>query len=172
MAAAEGDCFVSFIENESHMHRQAKRLVADWLRSMTEPDAACRMPPIWSRPNRSGPMRGVYVEYPIGLEGQGIAPVWDESPLAPEEGGEFCPTFGDLKRWGVAVACVCDIAILHKGMVAQVVEIVHKHPTPDWKRNFLHNRDVEVIEVSAAAVMHMCGRPDALPLYQPGVARK
>ena len=157
---------MSFIHTESNMHRAAKEVVAGWLREITPVDDYCSLPPVHSRPNRSGPMRGIYLEYPIGFNREGLNPVWDESiwlPGGPIE--DYCPTVEELSARNIRVACVCDIAILHKGNVFQVIEIVHKHPTPRWKLDFLRRHDVEVIEISAKAVMHMCNRPTLLPLY-------
>lgn len=144
----------AFAPNESYMHLAAKKVLAEWLDAGLLPPIACRD-------------SGYWLEYPIGIGGEGVNPTWDEVEFWEHRGMEV-PVVADLNAHGIRVACVCDVGIRHKGMLGAVVEVVHSHPTPGWKRDFLAYHDVDLIEVEAAAVLRHTKRPDQLPLWTPG----
>lgn len=165
---------------ESYLHRAAKSVLLGWLREASAEAGGndwFNLDPIDARPNRRGPNFGIWEEYPILKDGHGADPLWDEHPLRLYPDGEDEPDLGEagivegpptpekILARGLPIGCVVDIAITHKGRIKYAVEVVHRHPTPLWKRAFLERVDVELIEVSAKGIMHQIKRPDRLPLY-------
>jgi hypothetical protein len=156
---------------ESYLHRAAKAVVVDWLRqaaSEAEPNCWFTLDPVHYRPNRPGPYFGIWPEYPITKDGTGSEQLWDECGDADPwagTGNVIPPTPSDVVRQGMRLAAVLDIAVCHKGRVGAAVEIVHKHPTPKWKRALLDRLSIDLIEVCATRVMHQVERPKRLPLF-------
>lgn len=143
---------------ESYLHRAAKDVVAEWLKELSEsaaPAAWVTIPPLHFRPGRW------YLEYPICASGEGVHQAWDEY----DDWRGRCPTYQEVTQAGHRVACVLDLAVVHKGRVACAVEIVHKNPTPQHKRDLLARLGIELIEVSALGVMRHIKRPERLPLW-------
>lgn len=149
---------------ESYLHRAAKGVVLEWLRAKSEAaDFWFKMPPVQCRPNRGAPYFGIYSEWPIAKDGvMGIEHVWDETE---EWAGKEPPTPEELIAQGLRPFAVVDIAVLHKGRLGCAVEIVHRHPVPEWKRRFLQEHDVPLVEVCAKGVLHQVRCPDRLPIY-------
>lgn len=164
---------MKYVTNESYLHKSAKEVVAGWLRSLQTPSGYICLDPICSRTNRHDGMFGIYLEYPIGTKGEGLDEVWDEHGRFGASNEEristvgFCPTVEHLTSNGVKVACVIDIAVLHKGRVGHAIEIVHRHPTPPWKLDFLAKHEIKVFEVCATKVLRCVKRPVSLPLWTP-----
>lgn len=162
------------IGRESYMHRAAKEVVARWLRASIEVEGKgerVHMGTIVAQPNRGAPFYGVHIEYPITADGVGVSPVWDEAGWPGcgsfEDYDGTCPTAETLIAAGLRVACVCDIALWHKGWCTDIIEVVHKHPTPKWKIDFLRRVGVQDIwEVKAEWVMRQTARPTHLDLEQ------
>lgn len=161
---------------ESYLHRAAKQVVVEWLREAAKEAGEglewFKLHPVSCRPNRGAPFYGIHPEWPI-LKGQcptGIDFVWDE--VTDDADGKAPPSAADLIANGKKLACVVDIGIHHKGRLGCAVEIVHKHPAPQWKRDFFAARDVQLVEVDALAVLRKIERPAQLPLwFSPNVRR-
>lgn len=164
-----------FTPNESYMHDAAKRVVAQWFRDSQTPLGGVHVGDVYSRTNRFVGSKGVYLEYPIGTEGQGVCPCWDEAYDPPSgslmgeslEDLDWVPTVEFLRAKGVRTKCVCDIMLLHKGSASVAIEIVHRHPTPMWKRLFLSKWDIKLVEVKAQAALHFTKAPKSLPFFVP-----
>lgn len=150
---------------ESYLHRAAKAVVVEWLREVAVEagDKSFELPPVRCRPNRAGPGYGIWPEWPITKCGIGADYLWDE--LDPMEPGRAPPTPDDVVARGRHLAAVIDVAVLHKGRLGCAIEIVHKHPTPEWKRNLLAAHHITLIEVCATGVLHHIKRPERLPLF-------
>lgn len=148
----------SFKANESYMHLTAKEVVAGWLREVQDL-GECDIDPVSCRTNRRGVNRGVYTEYSIGINHEGADCVWDETIAGPSgtQDFDFCPTPKYLLAKNYRLACVCDIAVLHKGTIGCAIEIIHRHQTPRWKLDFLERLHIPVHEVCAypSAALHI-----------------
>lgn len=148
---------------ESYLHKSAKEVVCQWLDELaSKADVAewINLAPLHFRPGRW------YAEYPICGDGKGVNPVWDE--VEPFVGR--CPTYEEAKAAGYRPKAVVDVGVIHKGLLVYAVELVHKNPTPLWKRALLDMLGVKLIEVSALGVLRHIKRPERLPLWQPGQA--
>jgi hypothetical protein len=148
---------------ESYLHQSAKDVVCRWIQELSaaaQPGEWIRLQPLHFRPGRW------YAEYPICADLNGVNPVWDEL----DEFRERCPTYDEAKAAGYTPKAVVDVGVIHKGVLRYAIEVVHKNPTPPWKRALLSSLDVQLIEVSALGVMRQVKRPQQLPLWQPGRA--
>lgn len=162
-----------FVPNETYMHDAAKRVVAQWFRQSQDERYHVRVGDVVARTNRGAPSHGVYLEYPIGTNGEGAYPCWDEvfdrsppgQPLDLTDGIDWVPSVDFLKQHGIRTQCVCDVMLLNKGSASVAVEVIHKHPTPDWKIAFLDSQDIRLVEVKASAVLRRTKPPLELPLY-------
>ena len=67
-----------------------------------------------------------------------------------------CPKF-DLKQ----VKYVCDIAIEHKGTISAIIEVKHKHATPQKKSNVIAE-GTSVFEIDAKHILGQIGVPSRL----------
>jgi hypothetical protein len=161
------------IGRESYMHRAAKEVLVRWLREAASAEGGdwWQLNGLAFRPNRREPFFGIHMEYPIATDASGAEQVWDEIDWQNINGeGDPpdnipIPTAEQLLAAGVEVGCVCDVAIWHKGMCSAVIEVVHKHPTPKWKIDFLRRMGVqEIYEISAEWVMRQTACPAAFPL--------
>lgn len=151
------------IGRESYMHRAAKEVVVRWLREsaarLPMESWACLLPVMW-RSNRAAPCYGVWAEYPMTSSGMGTCHVWDECDRP-----EWCdrpPTVEEMAASGMRPFCVADIAIQHKGAISTVIEIVHRNPLSDRKREFYAIKGIEVFCVSAAWVLRQTACPSEL----------
>ncbi|HKW96801.1 MAG TPA: hypothetical protein VJN43_03665 [Bryobacteraceae bacterium] len=172
---------------ESHAHRHAKQLLADWLREAAaavghdeyarfpidlplhcheclHDSSICRSPrclphAICWRVNRPGPSWGIWCEYPVLADGTGIIPVWDE--VGPQWRSRP-PSYDDLTLAGRMPACVIDIAVQHKGMIVYALEIVHKHHCTATKIEFLREK-LAILEIPAAWILGQVDRPRGVP---------
>lgn len=148
---------------ESYLHKSAKAVVDQWITELSDAAGTAewiKIAPLHFRPGRW------YQEYPVCADGAGVNPVWDEF----DEFEGRCPTFEEVRAQGHAPKCVVDIGVIHKGALTDAIEIIHKNPTPEWKRALLARLDVNLIEVSALAVLRQIQRPERLPLWRPGSA--
>lgn len=162
---------------ESYLHKAAKEVVVGWLRAAAkEADDGMdwfEVAPVKCRTNRAGPHYGIWPEWPItaGPTAYGIEFVWDEVwPFSPDfdlPRNTIPPTPDELIAGGRKLAAVIDIGVIHKGRLGCAVEIVHRHPVPEWKRNFLARYDVPLVEVCALAVLKQIGPRPFLPLWTP-----
>ncbi len=160
---------------ESYLHKAAKDVVLGWLRAAAEKaDSGMdwfEVRPVRCRTNRAGPGFGIWPEWPITQKGPGFGAefVWDEvwpiegepAPNAPP------PTPAEVMAAGYRLAAVIDIGVMHKGRLGCAVEIVHKHPVPQWKRDLLASYDVPLVEVCALAVLKQIEPRPFLPLWTP-----
>jgi hypothetical protein len=149
---------------ESYKHLFAKRVLANWLRV----DEG--WPLVDARPNRTDIHKGVYTEYPVCLDPHnhlvGLAPVWDES-YDFYDLNRSVPTYEECIDLGLLPICIFDVAMLHKGEVRHVFEVVHKHHMTKAKRDYIermhaerHYFDRHVID--ADWILSQCGRPKKL----------
>ena len=154
-----------FVQRESYMHDAAKRVVAQWFRDSQTSGSTVRVGKVSARTSRMSGAHGVYLEYPIGDQGEGVDPCWDESFGYYDRDLSWVPSVDFLASRGIRVRCVCDVVLIHKGVASVAIEVVHKHPTPAWKRAFLAQQHIELIEVRAQAVLYLMSCPAKLPLY-------
>lgn len=112
---------------ESHAHRFAKELLADWLRTLSA--TRSRRGPETSAWPDFGEGR-VFVEYPLTADGSGLDMLWDENGHAF---GGAVPTYDDLCGNGTPPVCIFDIVTTHKGNISAAIEIVHKNSLTQQK---------------------------------------
>lgn len=148
------------VTEESHLRNAAKRVVARWFDEDTKYDAYSTIGDISFRGS-------ICLDYPFGMEGQGVNPCWDEIAgfEAFNRGLHDGPSYADVEAAGIRVGCVCDMALVHKGMADTVIEMVCRAPVRGIKRRFLRRHRVRLVEVDAEAVMRCTTRPDSLPLF-------
>lgn len=149
---------------ESYAHRAAKDVVAGWLRAEAESvgyDGWADWAGISWRVNRKGLSWGIWQELPIVSTGLGVNPVWDE--FRPLSWHEKPPTYDEVVALGYRPMCVVDIAIQHKGRIAFVIEIKHKHGCAPDRLRFLRELDVEVIELPTSWVLGQVATPTDIP---------
>ncbi len=151
-----------FIERESNMHKYAKETVYQWL---FDPGILGSWRYRWGDDVISGAQ--LWMEFPLI---DGIADVPDYHFYYPEyfnESGEI-PVDKDgtgyfpKKVWPSRVRYVADIAIMYKGVVWRVIEIVYKSPLSDDKIEFYQDWNFEVISLSAEKVMKRYRPPSSL----------
>lgn len=155
---------------ESHAHQNAKALLARWLREAAEKaglDSLAQFPAeadpysaIQWRVNRPKRSRwGIWQEYPILSNYQGINPVWDE---LSERWKRRPPTYDEVVAEGFRPMVVVDIAVQHKGLIAYAIEVVHKHRCDPRKIGFLR-RELTLLEIPAYWVLGQVDRPKEIP---------
>jgi hypothetical protein len=153
---------VRAISLESHAHRLAKDLMAQWLREAAAavgPDGHAELGELSWRVNRGAPHFGVWLEYPF-LDGAPVA-VWDERS---ERWLAAPPTYDELIALNLPPRVIVDIAVQHKGRIAWAIEITHKHPVDTTKLDFLRLwTDLTLIEIPAYWVLGQVDRPTAIP---------
>lgn len=158
---------------ESYQHAAARHTMIGWLRG-----AAARCPgqyatfgPLRWRVNRPEPTWGVFAEYPLiecmcrGVVG---VPAWDEYPMWPMDAPKITkqriiPTRTELMRSGVIPLAIVDVAIQHKGMIADVIEIVHKSDLPMRKLVHLDRAGLRVWRADAKWVLERRDEPQEFP---------
>lgn len=117
-----------FVENESYMHKAAKKVLQEWLLSVPEDSGDRRnWGPLSFRTNRSC---GVWLEYPVAaVDGtNSINWLWDEQGLDNDKVGlEYIPSYEECVKKGIYPIAVLDIAIAHKGTINYGIEVCHKH---------------------------------------------
>lgn len=138
------------LQDESYMHAAARGTVAVWLSNILEQvrDDYVQFGPLGWRAQRR-----IYEEYPIVKEHEAL--VWDE--MEPEWGDH--PTYEQLAAVGRYPLMVLDIAIPHKGMICNAVEIRHKHAVTPEKRALLQKLHIKWIELDASWVLSQVRQP-------------
>jgi len=155
---------------ESHAHQNSKELLTRWLREAAEKvglDGLAKFPAeadpytaIQLRVNRAKRSRwGVWQEYPILSDCQGIAPVWDE---VSSRWKRRPPTYDEVVDGGDRPMAVVDIAVQHKGIIAYAIEVVHKHRCNPRKIGFLRPH-LTLLEIPAYWVLGQVDRPKEIP---------
>lgn len=149
-----------FIAEEIHLRNAAKHVVARWFDETSTYNDYATIGDVSFRGS-------ICLDYPFGVEGQSVKECWDEiiGFEAFNRGLHGGPSYADIEAAGIRVACVCDMALVHKGMADTVIETVYRAPVLDTKRGFLERHRVRLVEVDAEAVMRCTTRPDALPLF-------
>ena len=155
---------------ESHAHRHAKRLLAQWLREAAEAAGldghADFCGAVGWRVNRPGPSWGVWTEYPILSDWTGLDPVWDETAggIAKVQIGRQTepPSFDDLIERGLHPVAILDLAIQHKGRIEYGIEVRHKHAC-DAAKIALLRPHMTLIEVTTHWVLGQVDRPTTIP---------
>jgi len=157
----------------SYLHKSAQDTVIEWLREAAERvghDEQASFGPISWRVNRPAPTWGVFAEYPIiECMCDEHVPAWDEYPMWPmrapkvvKEG--ILPTLAELSRAGAPPLAIVDIAIQHKGVISDVIEIVHTHDLTAKKVALLSDRArVRVWRVDAQWVLRQTAEPQEFP---------
>jgi hypothetical protein len=170
------------LKGETHLHAAARATMIGWLRRAAERagyDKDATFGPISWRVNRRGPKWGVFEEYPlIEYMCRGHVPAWDEYATWPTDApnitmqdivptpGALCrlPTLNELSRAGVPPLAVVDIAIQHKGMISDVVEIVYKSDLSEKKITLLSDRArLRVWRADAEWVVKHVDEPQEFP---------
>jgi len=136
-------------KGETGLHAAARHIMLEWLRGAAARagrDGCATFGPLSWSVNRPEPKWGVFDEYPI-IECMcyGCVPVWDEYPAWPmrppvivKQG--IIPTRSELARAGAPPLAVVDIAIQHKGMISDVIEIVYTSDLTETKLAILSDR--------------------------------
>ena len=145
---------------ESYAHKAAKAVVSGWLREAASAafpgDNWVTSLGITWRINRPGPHFGIWEEYPL-VEHQTI--VWDEVDARWQNAP---PTLEDLRAEGVRPRAILDIAIQHKGVIADGIEIVHTSDLSATKTEYLRRMGITVFVVDASWVLRQVRRPELL----------
>lgn len=155
---------------ESHAHQNAKALLIRWLHESAEkagldghavfPAEAPTCAGIEWRVNRPKRSRwGVWQEYPILADCQGISPVWDE---VSSRWKRRPPTYDEVVADGFRPMAIVDIAVQHKGTIAYAIEVVHKHRCDPRKIGFLRPH-LTLLEIPAYWVLGQVDRPSTIP---------
>lgn len=162
---------------ESYLHKAAKDVVVGWLRAAAEKaDGGMdwfEVSPVKCRTNRGAPGYGIWPEWPItaGPTHYGIEFVWDEVWPFDRAVDLACdvvpPKPDDLIQRGIKLAAVVDIGVMHKGRLGCAIEIVHRHPVPEWKRALLEKNAIPLVQVCALAVLKQIEPRPFLPLWTP-----
>lgn len=144
---------------ESYSHKYAKETVAGWfhqninLRTDRGDSEVFSYDGIKWNP-RTQSNKGIFMEYPI-LKNQtgeylGIRPTWVTLPsLDPD----------DLKKHGLKVVCILDVAICNRDSVQSGLEIYYKHKVPPKKITLLKNLGITTYEIDSIWVLDQCHRP-------------
>lgn len=148
---------------ESINHKIAKSMMIEWLRAASPPGAdEGRFGDITWRHNRKlSTHRGVWEEYPVTPDMEGLHPVWDEY------GADYAaraPILPELRQAGRFPLFIWDVALQHKGAIKCVIEIVHANPMNAKKAAWMRGSGIETYEVPAAWVLRQRGSPGGLPL--------
>jgi len=161
-------------KSESYQHAAARAAMIAWLHAAAA-RAGCgkyaTLGPLRWRVNRSATEWGVFAEYPLiecMCHGDVGVPAWDEYPLWPMNAPKITkqgiiPTPGELMRSGVVPLAVVDIAIQHKGVISDVVEIVHKNDLTLKKIARLDRAGVRVWRADAEWVAKHRAEPQEFP---------
>lgn len=154
---------------ESYKHQFAKNVLASWLRDGAIHDEYTALSPITFRINRGPPHFGIWTEYPVCLDSNnqtiGILPVWDE--VNPEY-RDAPPTYDQCIQNGYLPICIFDVAIQHKGIISDIIEVVHKNGISETKAGYISRVCAEtpfnIHVISADWVLSQVGRPKRLKL--------
>lgn len=128
--------------------------MVEWLRE--SPGSFCGIS--WTA-NRGGPHYGIYDEYPIH---KSFSAVWDETENFFEGGW---PGYEWMKKNIKEDFKIPDIAIQHKGMIAYVIEIVHKNDLSKEKIDFYKSLLLkpEIIAIPAQWILGQVTIPTKMP---------
>lgn len=158
---------------ESYWHASARDTVIGWLCEAAErvgKDKDATFGPISWRVNRKEPTWGVFAEYPIiECMCHGCVPAWDEYPAWPMTAPRITkqgiiPTLSDLARAGAPPLAIVDIAIQHKGVISDVIEIVHTNDLPVKKIALLsEDAGLRVWRADAEWVLKQVAEPQQFP---------
>ncbi len=143
---------------ESYAHKAAKAVVVSWLRGAAREvgwDQSASVAGLFWRVNRGAPCWGIWEEYPFIGDGNDCHCVWDERGWPDDR----TPTRDELIKKGTPPVAIADIAVQHKGMIIYAIEIVHRHPLTDQKRDFLFRLDCTTLVVSARWVLNQVAPP-------------
>jgi hypothetical protein len=160
---------------ESYKHRLAKLLLAEWLRDTASngydggvgvSGSCCvDLDPIHCTTNRGKPYFGVLAEYPICLNQQnrfvGLHEVWDEGRVA----GPEPPSYDKCIDMGLQPFVIFDLAVLHKGAVSDVIEVVHRNGIDETKMQKLRRLRPgiqQIWQVSAEWILCQVEPPERL----------
>lgn len=158
LECSHGTCDAKkFVENESYLHKKAKDVVCEWLNGAEGADEYARLEPfVWR--HQSG--RSVLQEYPICKvdDRNSWEMVWDE--LNGSWDG-YVPSYQEcIKKFNAPPLAIIDIVIMHKGAPIYAIEICHKNPLSQEKKEKLKSFGIdEVYEIDASWVMRQIRPP-------------
>lgn len=173
---------------ESYKHKAAKAVVVGWLRDAAAQvgfDGHASIAGLSWRVNRYGPGFGVWSEYPIAVDPDGRrvgdTVVWDETSWWADPRLPFCgpcqcepfilcscggpgrpPTYDELLAMRYRPLVIFDLAVQHKGALRYAVEIVHRSPPSNEKRELLSALACETFVLDAEWVLRQVGPPARL----------
>lgn len=74
----------------------------------------------------------------------------------------YVPSYEETIRYGETIA-VCDLAVIHKGIIRLCIEICHKNPVSEEKIKNLYKSGLEnLIELDAEWVMRQVKQPEKI----------
>ena len=146
-----------FYSCESYLHHYAKKVFVEWFSSKLQGHQQRGNYFIFDWKNDGQ----IFEEYPIWIrthsnghvEHFGIDPIW-----------QTIPNYDEMITRGFELKTVVDLMICDGSRAKYVIEVVHTHPTPPWKIQFLQELDLETYEISAGWIMNQVQRPSILPL--------
>ena len=155
---------------ESYLHKYAKTVMASWLRKLTGRNfRGLNNIGITLKNKPTGPMFGVYTEYPVCQDTQsksliGIDESWEHwlsNNNVTAKAKHGIPTRWELKEWKdkCKMIHIFDIVVLDNTQIAYAFEICHKHPIEDPKIEFVKQHEIPCYEVAAQWIMEKCKLP-------------
>jgi len=144
--------------HESYLHRYAKKVFVEWFNSKLEGHQQHGSYFIFDWRKRGQ----IFEEYPIWFRSRadstqieyfGIDPIW-----------ETIPNHDEMIARGFELKAVVDLMICDGSRAKYAIEVVHTHPTPPWKIQFLQEQEIWVYEISASWIMNQIQRPSILLL--------
>ena len=152
---------------ESYLHKYAKTVMSSWLRKLTGRNfKGLNNIGITLTTKPTGPMFGVYTEYPVCQDKEtqsliGINETWANwltNHKLSAKAKHGIPTRWELKEWKkeLKILHIFDIVILDDNRVSYIFEICHKHPIEKDKIEFVKIHKIPCYEVAAQWIMENC----------------
>ena len=173
-----------FTERESYKHKCAKEVFKSWcdkkcsesgdtranFKTNMEYESGMNVGIFW-RPNRD---EGAWLEYPIVVDERvdSVQGNWDEIIDGLWYGRNYLssdylpvPSFDQCIELRTVPIAIVDVVLTHKGMPEYFIEICHKNPVSDEKKQKLKNVGVRnLIELDADWILSQVGIPEVLKI--------
>tara|TARA_Y100000780_G_scaffold231841_1_gene259222 strand:+ start:5064 stop:5711 length:648 start_codon:yes stop_codon:yes gene_type:complete len=108
------------------------------------------------------PSRDNFKEYISWFKEQTIWNVKQAEPFWINKCSGYVPTYEESNKYGNTIA-ICDLAVIHKGLVLTAIEICHKNPVSEEKIKNLYKSGLEnLIELDAEWVMRQVKQPEKI----------